>query len=241
MATTEHTVTGVDFVSLPTQDLDRAADFYENVVGLTPGPRWQRSGMPAMGAEFETGTVTIALIVTERSGSSSARTTCRSRCTSTMSRRRARSSSRAASRSSARRSTAACVTGAVQGSRRERARPAPPLRAAGVSPEWPKPLAAPPTAADPPAAERGEVGAGARQADRSREPVFPEPDAAPRRAPGRQAAAGADDDRRAALHRGAVRRARHCDPAPRSSAQHRDHLGPVRGATARRSRARLQA
>ena len=65
MATTDHLVTGVDFVSVPTQDLDRAADFYENVVGLTPGPRWQRSGMPAMGAEFETGTVTVALIVTE--------------------------------------------------------------------------------------------------------------------------------------------------------------------------------
>ena len=62
MATTDHTVTGVDFVSVPTQDLDRAADFYENVVGLTPGPRWQRPGQPAMGAEFETGTVTLALL-----------------------------------------------------------------------------------------------------------------------------------------------------------------------------------
>jgi len=61
-------VTGVDFVSIPTQDLDRAADFYENVVGLEPGARWQRSGQPAMGAEFETGAVTIALIVTEAVG-----------------------------------------------------------------------------------------------------------------------------------------------------------------------------
>ena len=68
MATTEHRVTGVDFVSIPTQDIDRAADFYENIVGLTPGPRWQRPGMPAMGAEFETGTVTVALIVTEMLG-----------------------------------------------------------------------------------------------------------------------------------------------------------------------------
>ena len=68
MATTDHRVTGVDFVSVPTQDLDRAADFYENVVGLTPGPRWQRPGSPAMGAEFETGTVTVALIVTEMLG-----------------------------------------------------------------------------------------------------------------------------------------------------------------------------
>jgi predicted enzyme related to lactoylglutathione lyase len=62
------TVTGVDFVSVPTQDLDRAADFYENVVGLTPGPRWQRPGQPAMGAEFETGTVTIALMASEAFG-----------------------------------------------------------------------------------------------------------------------------------------------------------------------------
>ncbi len=66
--TTTATVTGVDFVSVPTQDLDRAADFYENVVGLTPGPRWQRPGQPAMGAEFETGTVTIALIASEAFG-----------------------------------------------------------------------------------------------------------------------------------------------------------------------------
>ena len=68
MATTDHRVTGVDFVSVPTQDLDRAADFYENVVGLTPGPRWQRPGSPAMGAEFETGTVTIALLACEPLG-----------------------------------------------------------------------------------------------------------------------------------------------------------------------------
>ena len=66
--TTTATVTGVDFVSVPTQDLDRAADFYENVVGLTPGPRWQRPGQPAMGAEFETGTVTIALMASEAFG-----------------------------------------------------------------------------------------------------------------------------------------------------------------------------
>src|SRR5207342_991782 len=40
MTTTDSPVTGVDFVSVPTQDLDRATDFYENVVGLEPGPRW---------------------------------------------------------------------------------------------------------------------------------------------------------------------------------------------------------
>lgn len=59
--------TGIDFVSLPTQDLDRAIDFYENVLELEPGPRWGR-GPDARGAEFETGTVTIALIVTDLLG-----------------------------------------------------------------------------------------------------------------------------------------------------------------------------
>jgi predicted enzyme related to lactoylglutathione lyase len=61
-------VKGVDFVSIPTQDLGRACDFYENVVGLTPGPRWQREGHPAMGAEYENGTVTIALMACEALG-----------------------------------------------------------------------------------------------------------------------------------------------------------------------------
>jgi len=61
-------VTGVDFVSIPTEDLDRAAEFYENVVGLEPGPRWQRPGHPAMGAEFETGGVTLAIIHCEAFG-----------------------------------------------------------------------------------------------------------------------------------------------------------------------------
>ena len=68
MTTTDSPVTGVDFVSVPTQDLDRATDFYVNVVGLEPGPRWQRPGQPAFGAEFETGTVTIAVIVCEALG-----------------------------------------------------------------------------------------------------------------------------------------------------------------------------
>ena len=107
--------------------------------------------------------------------------------------------------------------------------------------DGPKPSPAPPSASDPAAAERGEVGARARQADRPGEPVVPGPDAAPRRAPGRRAPAGADDDRRPALHRGAVRGARHCDVAARSGAQHRDHLGPVRSAAAGRPGARLQA
>jgi uncharacterized protein YndB with AHSA1/START domain/catechol 2,3-dioxygenase-like lactoylglutathione lyase family enzyme len=56
------TVTGVDFVSIPSQDIETARDFYENVLGLEPSSVWQRPGEDAVGAEFETGTVTLALI-----------------------------------------------------------------------------------------------------------------------------------------------------------------------------------
>jgi predicted enzyme related to lactoylglutathione lyase len=61
-------VTGVDFVSIPTRDLERAMDFYENVLGLSRSSLWQRDGQPAVGAEYETGTVTLALIACERLG-----------------------------------------------------------------------------------------------------------------------------------------------------------------------------
>ena len=61
-------ITGVDFVSVPTKDLTAAMDFYENVLGLQRSKMWQRSGEEPLGAEFETGTVTIALIVPERLG-----------------------------------------------------------------------------------------------------------------------------------------------------------------------------
>lgn len=58
----ERTVTGVDFVVLPVEDLDRARAFYTDVLGLEPSKLWQRDGMPALGAEFETGSLTIALM-----------------------------------------------------------------------------------------------------------------------------------------------------------------------------------
>jgi predicted enzyme related to lactoylglutathione lyase len=61
-------VTGVDFVSLPTSDLDAAMDFYGNVLGLEHSSTWQRPGEEPLGAEFETGTVTISLIAAERIG-----------------------------------------------------------------------------------------------------------------------------------------------------------------------------
>ncbi len=56
------TVTGVDFVSIPSNDLGTAREFYENVLGLQASSVWQRPGTEAVGAEFETGTVTLALL-----------------------------------------------------------------------------------------------------------------------------------------------------------------------------------
>ena len=61
-------VTGVDFVCVPTRDISAAMDFYEHVLGLEPSKRWQREGEEPMGAEFEPGTVTIALLNTGRLG-----------------------------------------------------------------------------------------------------------------------------------------------------------------------------
>ena len=62
MSTSTSIVTGVDFVSVPTNDLDAAMDFYGDVLRLERSSVWQRPGMEAVGAEFETGTVTVALV-----------------------------------------------------------------------------------------------------------------------------------------------------------------------------------
>jgi catechol 2,3-dioxygenase-like lactoylglutathione lyase family enzyme len=62
MTTTTTIVTGVDFVSVPCSDLPAAREFYENVLGLEASSVWQRPGHEAVGAEFETGTVTLALL-----------------------------------------------------------------------------------------------------------------------------------------------------------------------------------
>jgi predicted enzyme related to lactoylglutathione lyase len=68
MTTSTSLVTGVDFVSVPTKDLAAAREFYEKVLGLEASSVWQRPGEKALGAEFETGTVTIALIECEQVG-----------------------------------------------------------------------------------------------------------------------------------------------------------------------------
>jgi predicted enzyme related to lactoylglutathione lyase len=57
-------VTGVDFVSVPTRDLERAVEFY----GTTLGLRRSMYKPDRNFAEFETGTVTLSVIDPERMG-----------------------------------------------------------------------------------------------------------------------------------------------------------------------------
>ena len=68
MTTSTQIVAGVDFVSIPTADLEASARFYADVLGLPQSSRWQRPGQDAVGIEFETGTVTLALLANERLG-----------------------------------------------------------------------------------------------------------------------------------------------------------------------------
>ena len=68
MSATTSVVTGVDFVSLPTQDLEAASAFYTDVLGLERSAVWQRGDTPAVGAEFEAGETTVALIVSDHLG-----------------------------------------------------------------------------------------------------------------------------------------------------------------------------
>ncbi|MBW3609096.1 MAG: VOC family protein [Actinobacteria bacterium] len=55
-------VTGVDFVCLPTEDLDAAREFYGAVLGLEAGGVWQRGDAPARGAEFQAGNLTLSVV-----------------------------------------------------------------------------------------------------------------------------------------------------------------------------------
>lgn len=68
MSNSTSLITGVDFVSVPTRDITAAMDFYGNVLGLPRSSMWQRPGEEPVGAEFETGTVTIALVACEPLG-----------------------------------------------------------------------------------------------------------------------------------------------------------------------------
>ena len=51
-------ITGTDFVTLPTQDIERAKAFYGETLGLEEGAKWGE--MPAQ--EYETGNLTIAVM-----------------------------------------------------------------------------------------------------------------------------------------------------------------------------------
>src|SRR3954454_10044747 len=58
------TVTGVDFVTIPTQDLDAAVEFYGTTLGLQRSVYRPERNF----AEFETGTVTLNVLDPERMG-----------------------------------------------------------------------------------------------------------------------------------------------------------------------------
>jgi predicted enzyme related to lactoylglutathione lyase len=62
--TTPATVTGVDFIAVPTRDFEKAEEFYGNVLGLERSKRW--GDMPAR--EFETGSLTIAVMQSDAFG-----------------------------------------------------------------------------------------------------------------------------------------------------------------------------
>ena len=66
MSTTEAPtiVTGVDFVSVPTQDLERAVAFYGQTLGLECSVHMPERNF----AEFETGTVTLSVLDPEKMG-----------------------------------------------------------------------------------------------------------------------------------------------------------------------------
>jgi predicted enzyme related to lactoylglutathione lyase len=66
MSTSTSLITGVDFVSIPATNLQESRDFYENVLGLEVGKTWGQEN--PLGAEFETGTVTLALMDVARLG-----------------------------------------------------------------------------------------------------------------------------------------------------------------------------
>lgn len=57
-------ITGTDFITVATTDIDRAVRFYGDVLGLPEAKRWGQ--MPAV--EFETGNLTIAVMQSDAFG-----------------------------------------------------------------------------------------------------------------------------------------------------------------------------
>jgi predicted enzyme related to lactoylglutathione lyase len=64
MTSATQIVTGVDFVAIPTKDLDAAVEFYGSTLGLHRSMYKPENNF----AEFETGTVTLSVIVAEKFG-----------------------------------------------------------------------------------------------------------------------------------------------------------------------------
>ena len=57
-------ITGVDFITVPTQDYEKADQFYGDVLGLERSKQW--GSMPAR--EFESGNLTIAVMQSDAFG-----------------------------------------------------------------------------------------------------------------------------------------------------------------------------
>jgi predicted enzyme related to lactoylglutathione lyase len=64
MSTTTQLIQGVDFASVPSRDLDRAIEFYGTTLGLPLSVQMPERGF----AEFETGNLTLSIIVPEKMG-----------------------------------------------------------------------------------------------------------------------------------------------------------------------------
>jgi catechol 2,3-dioxygenase-like lactoylglutathione lyase family enzyme len=57
-------ISGVDFIAVPTQDFEKADEFYGDVLGLERSKQW--GSMPAR--EYETGSLTIAVMQSDAFG-----------------------------------------------------------------------------------------------------------------------------------------------------------------------------
>jgi catechol 2,3-dioxygenase-like lactoylglutathione lyase family enzyme len=66
MTTTTSLITGTDFICVPTSDLAAAQRFYGEVLGLPLSKTWGTEN--PVGAEYETGSLTVALVASERLG-----------------------------------------------------------------------------------------------------------------------------------------------------------------------------
>jgi catechol 2,3-dioxygenase-like lactoylglutathione lyase family enzyme len=64
MTTSTPLITGTDFITISTKDIDTAVDFYGGVLGLEESKRWGK--MPAV--EFETGNLTLAVMQSDAFG-----------------------------------------------------------------------------------------------------------------------------------------------------------------------------